>query len=162
MLHVWLEITYYDRENKRGFIMRDCNCANQMDRGPDPYIVPIEQVAEQNQNFRTAIWTGELLQMTVMCIPVMGDIGVEMHEDTDQFIRVERGMAVVKMGKCKRQLEIQKTMNEGDAVFVPAGTWHNVVNIGRMPLKVSSIYAPPNHPKGTVHRTKKEAERAEY
>lgn len=162
MLHVWLEITYYDRENKRGFIMRDCHCGKQMDRGSDPYVANMKQVAGQNENFRRAIWTGEHLQMTVMCIPVMGDIGVEMHDDTDQFIRVEQGMAVVKMGKCRHQLEVQKTAYEGDAVFVPAGTWHNVVNIGRMPLKVSSIYAPPNHPKSTVHRTKEEAERAHY
>lgn len=81
--------------------MRDCHCGKQMDRGSDPDVANMKQVAGQNENFRRAIWTGEHLQMTVMCIPVMGDIGVEMHDDTDQFIRVEQGMAVVKMGKCR-------------------------------------------------------------
>lgn len=100
--------------------------------------------------------------MTVMCIPPCGEIGLEIHEETDQFIRVEQGCAVVKMGECKRQLDFQQNMCRGDAVFVPAGTWHNVVNTGRIPLKVSVIYAPPNHPQGTIHISKADADREEY
>jgi mannose-6-phosphate isomerase-like protein (cupin superfamily) len=115
-------------------------------------------MAVRNQNFRTAIWTGEYLQMTLMCIPPCCDIGQEIHKDTDQFIRIEQGNAIVKMGTCKNQLNFQKNMYQGDAVFIPAGMWHNIVNNGRTPLKVSSIYAPPNHQKGTIHRTKEDAE----
>ena len=136
-------------------------CVSQADHGPNPYVTNIEQMAVQNPNFRTAIWTGCHLQMTIMCIPSCGEIGFEMHEDTDQLIRVEQGTAVVKMGKCVNQLDFQQNMCKGDAVFIPAGTWHNVVNIGRNPLKISSVYAPPNHRRGTVHYTKSDAEREE-
>lgn len=137
-------------------------CAEQLDNGPNPYAANIVQLAEENKNFRTAIWTGCYLQMTLMCIPPCGEIGLEVHEDTDQFIRVEQGNAVVKMGKCEEQLDYQRNMCKGDAVFIPAGTWHNVVNTRNELLKVSSIYAPPNHARGTVHHTKIDAERAEY
>lgn len=130
------------------------------DKGDNPYVENMERVAEYNSNFRTAIWTGSHLQMTLMSIPACGEIGQEIHPDTDQFIRVERGCAVVSMGKNRNRMDIVRNMRRGDAVFVPAGTRHNIVNAGRMPLKLSSIYAPPHHPKGTVHRTKEDAERA--
>ena len=135
---------------------------NQTDNGPNPYVANIEQQAVQNQNFRTAIWTGCHLQMTLMCIPPCGEVGLEIHPDTDQFIRVEQGNAVVGMGRWEYQMDFQRNMCRGDAVFIPAGTWHNVVNVGTRPLKLSVIYAPPHHPRGTVHRTKSDAERAGY
>lgn len=135
------------------------HCEIQTDHGPNPYVANIGQMALQNSNFRTAVWTGCRLQMTVMCIPPCGEVGLEAHGDTDQLIRVEQGMAVVKFGRCVNQPDYQQTMCKGDAVFIPAGTWHNIVNIGRNALKVSSVYAPPNHPKGTVHFTKADAER---
>jgi mannose-6-phosphate isomerase-like protein (cupin superfamily) len=135
--------------------------SGQTDYGPNPYVADIQQMAIENQNFRTALWTGKHLQMTLMSIPVQGDIGLEVHPDTDQLIRVEQGKAVVRMGVSEAQQDFEQTMRKGDAVFIPAGTWHNVVNTGVIALKVSSVYAPPNHPKGTVHRTKEEAERAE-
>ncbi len=134
----------------------------QKDYGANPYVANIGQMAVQNQNFRTAIWTGCHLQMTLMCIPPCGEIGLELHADTDQFVRVEQGNAVVKMGRRKERMDFYQNMRSGDAVFIPAGTWHNIVNAGRNFLKVSSIYAPPHHPKGTVHRTREEAEREEY
>ncbi len=134
-------------------------CDNQRDYGPNPYVTNVEQTAMQNQNFRTAVWTGCHLQMTVMCIPPCGEVGYEIHEDTDQLIRVEQGTAVVKISKCVNQSDFQQNICKGEAVFIPAGTWHNIVNIGRNALKVSSVYAPPHHPRGTVHRTKADAER---
>ena len=137
-------------------------CAGQADKGPDPYVTNVEQLAVRNPNFRTAIWTGEHLQMTLMCIPPCGEIGLENHPETDQLIRIEQGMALVQMGKCRNQMDFQKNVSRGDAVFVPAGTWHNMSNTGRTVLRVSSVYAPPNHRRGTVHRTKAEAEREEY
>jgi mannose-6-phosphate isomerase-like protein (cupin superfamily) len=112
----------------------------------------------QNQNFRTALWTGSHLQMTLMSIPPRGEIGLEIHKDTDQIIRIEQGSAVAKMGSCPEHPDIQQSLSVGDVVFVPAGTWHNVKNTGRYPLKVSSVYAPPNHPKGTLQRTGEDAE----
>lgn len=137
-------------------------CVRQTDNGCNPYVANIEHLTRQNTNFRTAIWTGCHLQMTVMCIPPCGEIGLEIHTDTDQFIRIEQGTAVVKMGEWKDKLSFQKNLCKGDGIFIPAGTWHNIYNVGMKPLKLSSIYAPPNHPKGTIHRTKEDAEKEEY
>ena len=134
----------------------ECGC--ETDHGPKPYAANIMHTARQNHNFRTAFWSGCHLQMTLMCIPVCGDIGVEMHSDTDQFIRVEEGQAIVRMGTCKDKLDFHYRLGVGDAVFVPSGTWHNVSNTGNCPLKLSSLYAPPKHPRGTIHHTKAGAE----
>ena len=140
-----------------------CLCGNgKTDHGPKPFVTNITREARQNQNFRTALWTGHHLQMTLMCIPVSCDIGVENHPETDQLIRVEEGQALVRMGNGKERLDVQHRLRTGDAVFVPCGTWHNVMNTGSCPLKLSSIYAPPNHPRGTVHPTKADAEHEEY
>lgn len=132
-------------------------CSALTDHGPDPYVANIPQITLQNSNFRTAVWTGRYFQMTLMCIPPRKEIGLEIHSDTDQFIRIEQGNAIVQMGQCKNRLDFQKSMHTGDAVLVPAGTWHNVLNAGRTPLKVSVLYAPPHHPRGTVHPTKADA-----
>jgi mannose-6-phosphate isomerase-like protein (cupin superfamily) len=140
-------------------LFMNCNhCPGQTDFGPDPYVANVARMAVQNPNFRTALWTGTHLQMTLMSIPPRGEIGLEIHEDTDQLIRIEQGSAVVKMGSCPEHPDMEQSLSVGDVVFVPAGTWHNVKNTGRYPLKVSSIYAPPNHPKGTLQRTAAEAE----
>lgn len=126
----------------------------EMDYGPDPYTANIEQKAIANENFRYAVWTGDRLQMTLMCIPICGEIGLEMHDDTDQFIRIEQGCGRVMMGECQGRQDFRKMLNKGDVAFMPAGTWHNIINTGRGALKISSIYAPPNHPSGTLERTK--------
>lgn len=132
------------------------NCVDShiTDYGPEPFTVDIEQMTCHNQNFRTALWTGNHLQLTLMSIPVGGEIGLEIHEDTDQFLRLESGSGLVKMGPGKEKLNFQKRIGTGDAVLVPAGTWHNIMNTGCCPLKIYSIYAPPKHPHGTIHQTK--------
>lgn len=132
------------------------------DYGPEPFVADAKQLAVQNSNYRVAVWTGCYLQMTVMSIPPCGEIGLEIHEDTDQLIRIEQGRAIVKMGICRHRLSIQQCMCEGDIVIVPAGTWHNVVNAGQQPLKLSSVYAPPKHPRGTVQKDKESAENEKY
>lgn len=131
------------------------------DYGSEPLIVNIDRFAKMNNNYRTVLWTGEHLQVTLMSIPVGGDIGLEMHDHLDQFIRIENGYALVQMGKNKNVLNHQQRVNGDYAVLIPAGTWHNIINIGRIPLKLYSIYAPPQHPFGTVHKTKEAAELAE-
>lgn len=128
------------------------------DCGGQPLAVNMDRLAALNPNFRTALWTGEFLQVTLMSIPVGGDIGVEMHPHTDQFLRIEDGCGRVMMGQNKDALDYHRTVNLHCAVLVPARTWHNIINIGNRPLKIYSIYAPPHHAFGTVHRTKEDAE----
>lgn len=124
------------------------------DYGPQPYAVNIAEATKQNNNFRTALWTGEHFQVTLMSINVNDDIGLEIHPDTDQFIRIEDGQGTVKMGKSKDNLDFQENVHDDFAIMIPAGTWHNIINTGDIPLKVYSIYAPPHHPHGVVHETK--------
>ena len=128
------------------------------DHGPGSFSANIRDTARQNPHFRTAFWTGEHLQMTLMCIPPCGEIGAEMHPDTDQLIRVEEGHAIIHTGDCKERLSSQYHLCPGDAFFVPCGTWHNVTNNAAVPLKLSSLYAPPQHPRGTIHHTKEDAD----
>ena len=128
------------------------------DAGSRLYVMNVPEAARMNTDFRRAVWTGCHLQMTLMSIPVRGDVGVEMHPDVDQLLRVEAGQGLVRTGGCRHDLSTSKTLQTGDVVFVPAGTWHNVENRGSCPLKLSSVYAPPQHPRGTVHRTKADAE----
>jgi len=137
--------------------MEHLHCVRQTDYGLKPYVTSVEQEALQNRYFRQTVWTGQHLQMTVMCIPPCEDIGVEIHEKVDQYIRVEQGCAIIKMGKSKCEFDFSQNAGRGDGVFIPAGYWHNVINAGRGFLKVSVIYAPPNHPSGTVHFSKQDA-----
>lgn len=132
--------------------------SNLKDYGPQPLVVDINNAAKQNNNFRIALWTGEHLQVTLMSINVGDDIGLEIHPNTDQFIRIEDGQAVVKMGKSKDNLDFQANARDDFAIMIPAGTWHNIINTGGKPLKVYSIYAPPQHPHGVVHVTKPASE----
>lgn len=131
------------------------------DYGAKPFVVNINEAAKLNNTFRTALWTGNHLQVTLMSIDVGGDIGLEMHPNVDQFLRVEQGTGIVQMGNTKGQFTFEQYISDDSAIFVPAGTWHNITNTGRVPLKLYSIYAPPNHPFGTVHPTKADALAAE-
>lgn len=132
------------------------------DYGPEPFVVNLQKATMQNSFFRTALWTGEHLQLTLMSIPVGGEVGLETHPHTDQFFYIESGYGLVMMGNTPNKLNYQTNLSEGYAIFVPAGTYHNLINIGRNPIKLFSIYAPPQHPRGTVHRTKEESDADEY
>ncbi len=136
--------------------------ADMNDYGKKPFVVNIEQATLENDNFRVAKWTGSNLQMTLMTIAVGDDIGLEVHDDHDQFLRIEQGTAKVEMGPAQTKLDFQEVASDDFAIFVPAGTWHNVTNTGDEPLKLYSIYAPSEHPFGTVHETKADAEAAEH
>jgi len=127
------------------------------DYGPEQFVVDINEITKRNNTFRTALWTGEHLQLTLMSIEVGGEIGVEMHPDTDQFLRVEEGQGIVRMGRNERQFDFEEDVYDDYAILVPAGKWHNIINTGDKPLKIYSIYAPPHHPHGTVHKTKEDA-----
>ncbi|MDF2821447.1 MAG: mannose-6-phosphate isomerase [Clostridiales bacterium] len=129
------------------------------DFGPEPLVVNIDQVTKQNKNFRTTLWTGSHMQLTLMSIEE--EIGLEMHPDLDQFIRIEEGQGLVKMGNSRNRLDFQVNVFDDFAFIIPAGTWHNLINTGRDPIKLYSIYAPPQHPRGTIHETKEDSDAAE-
>jgi mannose-6-phosphate isomerase-like protein (cupin superfamily) len=131
------------------------------DYGPDPFVTNIRRETLQNPYFRRTLWTGEHLQLTLMSIPAGGEIGLESHPNVDQFLRLEQGYGQVMMGPSADRLNYQANVTEGYAIFIPAGTYHNLINVGNIPIKLYSIYAPPNHPKGTIHQTKAIADAAE-
>ncbi|MFZ3578934.1 cupin domain-containing protein [Virgibacillus sp. DJP39] len=128
------------------------------DYGPKPFFININESAKQNDTYRTALWTGTQLQLTLMSLDEGEDIGLEMHPDVDQFLRIEQGQGIVRMGESKDYLNFERNVYDDSAILIPAGTWHNLINTGTVPLKLYSIYAPPNHPFGTVHVTKADAE----
>jgi mannose-6-phosphate isomerase-like protein (cupin superfamily) len=128
---------------------------------PLGWVADIERVTKANQTFRTVLVTGQHAQLTVMSLGPGEDIGLEQHTHNDQFLRIEQGEARVELGSAKDSIDETYEV-EGDwAIVVPAGVWHNVVNTGSGELKLYSLYSPPEHPDGTVHRTKAEAEAAE-
>lgn len=132
------------------------------DFGREPTVLDIETYTLVNDNFRQSLWTGENMQLTLMSIPVGGDVGLELHPDIDQFLRVEDGEGRVMMGDAKDDLSFVESVKADFVILVPAGKWHNIVNTGEKPLKLYSIYAPKEHPHGTVHKTQAEAMEAEH
>ena len=147
---------YYNPYNYMNYYNMNPNYIR--DYGPEPFVMNINEVTKQNNNFRTALWTGNHLQVTLMSINVGESIGLEMHPDVDQFIRIEQGYGLVQMGNNKNNLNFERKVYDDFAIIIPAGKWHNLTNIGNLPIKLYSIYAPPQHPKGTIHSTKADAE----
>lgn len=141
--------------------LREDSDVRLQDYGKEPFTINIEEATLQNETFRTAIWTGDNLQVTVMSIDAGDDIGLEVHETGDQFIRVEEGEGLVQMGDTRDNLDYQAKVSADYAIMIPAGKWHNITNTGDKKLKVYVIYAPPEHPFGTVHQTKADAMEAE-
>jgi mannose-6-phosphate isomerase-like protein (cupin superfamily) len=121
------------------------------------YVGPIEKQTLNNDYFRQVLFTGKHAQLVVMSLKPGEEIGNEVHKNVDQFFRIEQGeVTFVFEGKEKHMAK------DGDAVIVPAGTYHNVINASKTTkVKLYTIYSPPNHPDKTVHKTKAEADRAE-
>jgi mannose-6-phosphate isomerase-like protein (cupin superfamily) len=126
------------------------------------WIGPIEQQTLENDSFRTVVFTGGHTQLTLMSLAPGEDIGLEAHPHVDQFLRLEQGRARVEFGRSRDRADETYEVGEDWAFIVPAGVWHNVVNIGDREVKLYSVYSPPEHPDGTVHRTKRDAEEAEH
>ncbi len=121
------------------------------------YVGPIEKLTEKNNYFRQVLFTGKYAQLVVMCLQPAEEIGNEVHPNVDQFFRIEKGEARFIFNGTEEHLA-----QDGDAVIVPAGTYHNVINASKeKQLKLYTLYSPPNHPDGTIHRTKAEADAAE-
>lgn len=125
-----------------------------VDEGAKPSVFNISRLTKLNTNFRTVLWTGNHMQITLMSILTRSDIGLEIHHETDQFLKIEQGYALIKMGSCKENLEYETRAQSGYSILIPAETWHNIINIGRVPLKLYSIYSPPVHPLGAIHKAK--------
>lgn len=128
------------------------------DIGPKPQSFDLETATLENGNYRTVAWSGRYLQLTLMSIPPGEDIGLEKHGETDQFIRLDGGRGRVQMGPEKEKLTFDQEVEDGWCVLVPAGTWHNITNIGDEPMQLYAIYAPSHHKPGKVHRTAEEGE----
>lgn len=121
------------------------------------YLGAIEKLALENTCFRQVLFTAKHCQLVVMCLQPGEEIGDEVHATVDQFFRIERGEARFVFGEKEERLG-----RDGDGIVVAAGTYHNVINTSKTaPLKLYTIYSPPNHPDGTVHKTKADAEAAE-
>lgn len=131
---------------------------NQEEEKMNSFVGKIETITEKNKNFRRVLFTGKHLQLVVMCLQPKEEIGNEVHPDVDQFFRIEEGRAsFVLNGKEKHMV------GEGGAVVVPAGTYHNVINASpTKPLRLYTIYTPPQHPDGTVQKTKADADASEH
>lgn len=150
---------WYDRTNYYSNLYRQLTEIK--DYGPEPFVVNIDEVTKQNNNYRTALWTGDHLQLTLMSLNPGEDIGLEVHPYLDQFIRIEEGQGFVAMGDSMDKLDFQVPVSDDFAIIIPAGKWHNLINTGDKPIKLYSIYAPPQHPFNTVHVTKADAQAAE-
>ncbi len=121
------------------------------------FVGDIEKLTEKNKYFRQVLYTGKYAQLVVMCLQPGEEIGNEVHPNVDQFFRIEEGEAKFVFNGKEEHL-----VHDGGAVIVPAGTFHNVINTSSMEaLQLYTIYSPPNHPDGTIHKTKAEAEAAE-
>ena len=132
------------------------------DKGKRPAVFNLEELVIDNTAYRQTIWTGNNMQVTVMSIPVGGEIGLEAHHNIEQFLRVDKGQGKVYMGQKSDELTFVQDIEDGYSVHVPAEMYHNIVNTGTEPLQLYSIYAGPEHPFGTVHMTKAEADAAEH
>ena len=126
------------------------------------WIGNVEQATLDNDTFRTVLFTGEHTQLTVMRLGPGEDIGREAHPHLDQFLRIEQGTGRAELGRSEDVIDETHEVEDDWAIIVPAGVWHNVVNTGTGDMKLYSLYSPPEHPDGTVHKTKADAERAEH
>jgi mannose-6-phosphate isomerase-like protein (cupin superfamily) len=115
------------------------------DLGPEPQSFDLEKATLENSNYRAVAWSGKYLQLTLMSIPAGEDVGLEVHPQTDQFLRLDAGRGRVQMGPTKDHLVFDREVADGWAIFVPAGTWHNVTNLGDGPMQLYTVYAPVHH-----------------
>ena len=126
------------------------------------WVDDIEQVTLGNSTFRTVVYTATHAQLTVMRLGRGEEIGWESHGHLDQFLRIEQGQARLDLGRSEDQVDEQHDLSDDWAIIVPAGVWHNVVNTGSEDVKLYSLYTPPEHPAGTVHATKADADADEH
>lgn len=134
---------------------------NIIDNGPLPNVFDLETATVENTTYRTVAWTGRYLQVTLMSIPPGSSIGLEVHPETDQFVRIDAGRGQVLMGPAEDDLSFRADVGDGWSVQVPAGSWHDIVNTGEEDLRLYVVYAPSHHASGIVQQTSAEAGRDE-
>lgn len=122
-----------------------------------PMIMDVEEATIENESYQTESWTGKYLQLVFMSLKPGEVIDLEVHEDHDQFIRIEKGEARVLMGLTKDDLNFDEKVSYDWAILIPAGYWHKIENIGETDLKIYTLYGPPEHAKGTDNKTYKDA-----
>lgn len=132
-----------------------------VDYGPGPFSEDIERATLSNNNYREVIWTGPNSQLVLMSIEVGDDIGLEVHPHNDQIIRIDQGQGQVQMGPSRDNLNYRRDVYDGCIVCVPKNTWHNIVNRGAKPLKLSTMYAPYHHAPGVIDTTHEMADARE-
>jgi len=162
LIFVAMSCTQKSKSETEVVLEPDFSTVELKDHGAEPFVFDVEAYTLANENYRTAIWTGEYMQMTVMSLQPGEDIGLELHDDHDQFIRVESGVGKVMMGDTEEELTFVKEVADDFGIFIPAGKWHNVVNTGDEPLKLYSIYSPIEHDHSTVHPLRTDAEEEEH
>lgn len=131
------------------------------DIGPKPNSFDLETATCENTKYRQVVWSGKYLQVTLMSIPVGESIGLEVHNENDQFLRLDAGKGHVRMGPTETEITFEQDVEDGWCILVPAGTWHDVINTGDEPMNLYAIYAPVHHAAGRVHDTFADAERDE-
>lgn len=116
------------------------------------FVDNIEKLTEENMDFRQVLYTGKNLQLVLMSLLPGEEIGTEIHDDRDQFFRIEAGQGDIWIDGVANKVKAD------DGIIVPAGAEHNVINNGSVPFKLYTIYGPPEHTMGTIHRTKSDAD----
>ncbi len=122
---------------------------------PNPFVGDIMALARENDNYRQELVTANFAQVVLMSIPAGGEVGEEVHEDTDQVLLFTEGTGKAVLS------DVSNDISMGSLVVVPMGTKHNFINTGSGDLKIVSVYAPPHHPVGTIHKTIADAQAAE-
>lgn len=121
----------------------------------EPRVIDVKQAAKENSDLRRVLFTGPHSQLVLMALAPSEEIGAEVHENVDQLLYVVKGQGVAVLGSAERPFD------KGAVICVPAGTTHNVINTGDEPLKLFTVYSPPQHAPETVHHTKSAADKAE-
>lgn len=129
---------------------------NGLGQGSVPYVTDLRQAVLNNTHFFAARWTSRSIQFAHMSVPTNTETGLDVHYSSDRFFYVEQGEASVTMGFCQECIDIQTNVHNGHAIIIPAGVWHNVINISNSDLKMYTIYAPAFHSHNAVYRTKDE------
>lgn len=124
----------------------------------EPLAINLEEATVNNQNFREVIWTGDHMQLVLLSLEPGEEIAMEMHEDLNQLLKIEKGQAQILIGPSRDELNFEREVQEDWAVLIPANHYHSVKNTGEGPLKLYTLFAPGAYPQNEVVETLEETE----